>query len=338
MRRVWGLGTVLAIVSTMAGEAVAQTKTGTTILGFLGIEPSARFSAMGNAATSITDDIQALHYNPGALGWIGKGAVHFTHGIWFAGIQYDHAAYAMTLGNWGNASLSVTSLRSGEMPVRTVAQPHGTGENFSVRDLAIGLGYGRQITERFSAGLRVTWANESIWNTGVDLFTLSLGTIYRLTTSGLTLGSSLLNAGTAAHFSGRDLAIQYDADPDRNGDNSTLPATQFADDFPIPIIFRVGLSYPYQLTSNSRVLLSIDASHPSDNTESLDLGWEWTWHDAFSVRGGYQSLYQQDSEFGLTTGVGVRASAGGRPFQIDYGWAYHAFLQDVHRFSFQLHL
>jgi hypothetical protein len=334
-RAIIGIGFGAAL---LADAAAAQTKTGTTILGFLGIEPSARFAAMGNAGGAVADDIQAVHYNPGALGWLGRGAVQFTHGVWFAGIQYDHAALALTLGDWGNASLAVTSLRSGDMEVRTVERPLGTGERFSVRDVAIGLGYGRQITQRFAAGVQLQWASETIWNTGVDLVTASLGTLYRLNDGGLMLGSSLVNVGTRGRFDGRDLAIQFDREPDRYGDNSTLPGSQLTEEFPLPILFRVGLSYPRQVSAQSRLLLSVDALHPSDNTESLDLGWEWTWRDAFSVRGGYQSLYQRDSEFGLTTGLGVRAAAGGRRFQIDYGWAYHAFLEDVHRFTFQLQL
>ena len=320
------------------GQAPAQTKTGTTILQFVAIEPSARLAAMGNAGVAIHDDIQSIYYNPGALGWMSEGAAQFTHGLWFADIQYDYAAVALPLGNLGNASLAVTTLNSGEMDVRTVERPLGTGERFSVRDVAINLGYGRQITDRFAAGMQVNWANETIWNSSVNLFTGSLGTIYRLADNGLTLGASLLNIGTRAAFDGRDLAIQFDQDPDRNGDNSTLPATQFTDEFPAPLTFRVGLAYPHRVSRQSRLLMTADALHPSDNTESLNLGWEWTWREAFAVRGGYQNLFQRDSDFGLTTGVGIRGALGGRHFHVDYGWAYHAFLQDVHRFTFALSL
>jgi hypothetical protein len=332
------LTTALVLVALGGERAAAQTKTGTTILGFLGIEPSARFAAMGNAGVSVPDDIQAIHANPGALGWMSRGAVQFTHGIWFADIQYDYVAAAILLGNWGNASIAVTSLRSGDIDVRTVQQPLGTGERYTVRDVSIGLGYGRQITQRFAAGVQVEWASETIWHSGVDVLTASLGTIYRLSDGGLSLGASLLNVGTRGRFDGDDFAIQYDANPDEAGDNSTLPASQFTDEFAVPVLFRVGLSYPRQVSARSRLLISADAVHPSDNTESLDLGWEWTWRDTLAIRGGYQSLYQRDSEFGLTTGVGVRAGAAGRRFQVDYAWAYHGFLQDVHRFTFQVQL
>lgn len=329
---------ILAAAALWAGEAPAQTKTGTTILQFVAIEPSARLAAMGNAGVAIHDDIQSIYYNPGALGWMSEGAVQFTHGLWFADIQYDYAAVALPMGSLGNVSLAVTTLNSGDMDVRTVERPLGTGERFSVRDVAVNVGYGRQVTDRFAAGLQVNWANETIWNSSVNLFTASIGTTYRLADNGLTLGASMLNIGTNAAFDGRDLAIQYDQNPDVNGDNSTLPATQFTEEFPVPITFRVGLAYPRRLSSRSRLLITADALHPSDNTESLNLGWEWTWREAFSVRGGYQNLYQQDSDFGLTAGVGVQSALGGRHFQVDYGWAYHAFLQEVHRFTFTLAL
>lgn len=329
---------ILAAAALWGEMAQAQTKTGTTILQFMAIEPSARLAAMGNAGVAIHDDIQSIYYNPGALGWMSEGAVQLTHGLWFADIQYDYAAVALPLGELGNVSLAVTTLNSGDMDVRTVDRPLGTGERFSVRDVGINLGYGRQVTDRFAAGIQVNWANETIWNSSVNLFTGSIGTTYRLADNGLTLGASLLNVGTRGRFDGRDLAIQYDQDPDRNGDNSTLPATQFTDEFPVPITFRVGLAYPHQTSARSRLLITADALHPSDNTESMDLGWEWTWREAFSVRGGYQNLYQRDSDFGLTTGVGVRGGIGGRHFQVDYGWAYHAFLQEVHRFTVTLAL
>lgn len=333
------LTTAILAAAALWGEmAQAQTKTGTTILQFLAIEPSARLAAMGNAGVAIHDDIQSIYYNPGALGWMSEGAVQLTHGLWFADIQYDYAAVALPLGELGNVLLAVTTLNSGDMDVRTVDRPLGTGERFSVRDVGINLGYGRQVTDRFAAGIQVNWANETIWNSSVNLFTGSIGTTYRLADNGLTLGASLLNVGTRGRFDGRDLAIQYDQDPDRNGDNSTLPATQFTDEFPVPITFRVGLAYPRQTSARSRLLITADALHPSDNTESMDLGWEWTWREAFSIRGGYQNLYQRDSDFGLTTGVGVRGGIGGRHFQVDYGWAYHAFLQEVHRFTVTLAL
>lgn len=224
----------------------------------------------------------------------------------------------------------------GEIDVRTVAQPLGTGERYSVQDLAIGLGYGRQITDRFAAGAQINYVSETIWHSSMHVITASIGTSYRINNHGLTLGSSLLQFGTKGRYEGSDLAIEYDGDPSQAGDNSALPADQFTDEFPVPILFRVGLSYPQRLSESSRLLVVVDAFHPSDNTEGMSIGWEWNYKDTLAVRGGYQNLLQQDSEVGLTGGVGLQGGLGQQQYHVDYAWTYHAFLQGTHRVTFVL--
>jgi hypothetical protein len=319
-----------------AAPARAQSKTGTTFGEFIGIGSSARLAAMGNAGTAVGEGIQSVYYNPGAIGATGGTSLQFTHGFWFADIAYDYAAVLFSMGNVGNAFLSVTSLNSGDIDVRTVAQPLGTGEHYSVQNVALGLGYGRQITDRFAAGLQLQYLTETIWHSSADAFTVSVGSSYRLSDQGAILGASLLNFGTKAQYAGSDLAVQYDPEPDIYGNNSALPAHQSTDRFPVPVLFRVGLSYPKRLSETSTLLLTVDAAHPSNNTESLSLGWEWQWRQAFAVRAGYENLAQRDSELGLTAGLGFRTSTGPRHFEFDYAWSYHLTLSETHRLTFVL--
>jgi long-subunit fatty acid transport protein len=330
--------TSILVVVLCAEAASAQTKTGTTVGQFMGIEPSGRIAAMGNAGVALSDGIQCIYYNPAAAAELDRPALQFTHGYWFADIGYDYAAGLLPVGRLGNLFASVTTLQSGDIDVRTVEQPLGTGEHFDVQDVGLGLGWGRQFTARFGAGVQVNYLSETIWHSSMHTVTVNAGTIYRLTESGLALGSSLSNFGTRARFSGRDLAIQYDNDPSRHGDNSTLPADQFTDEFPVPILFRVGMSYPRRFGDASTLQVTIDACHPSDNTESISAGGEWSWKDTLSLRAGYQNLYQRDSELGLTAGIGLRGGIGKNRFQFDYAWAYHSTLNETHRLTFALTL
>src|SRR4030095_5445582 len=128
-----------------------------------------------------------------------------------------YAALAWPAGNIGNFFGSVQTLDSGDMDVRTVEQPLRTGERYSVQDLALGIAYARQITDRFSAGAQMNYLSETIWHSKMHTVTFNFGTLYRLTTSGLMLGASLANFGTNGRFDGRDLEIQYDNDPSRHG-------------------------------------------------------------------------------------------------------------------------
>ncbi|HEX7879437.1 MAG TPA: PorV/PorQ family protein, partial [Candidatus Eisenbacteria bacterium] len=242
-------------------------------------------------------------------------------------------AGAFTFQNVGTFMLGITALNSGDIGVRTVDQPLGTGEQYSVTDLGLSLGYGRQITSRFSAGTQLTYANETIWHSSLHLLTFNIGTVYKLTDDNLQLGACVNNIGTRTSLDGRDLAITFDQDPDAHGDNGTLPATQFTDDFPVPILFRVGLAYPKTLGPRSRILFALDAFHPSDNSESVSAGAEWLFRDTFAVRAGYQQLFQTDSDVGVTLGLGIRGGLGYSRFHVDYAWADHDYLEETHRFT-----
>ena len=317
-----------------AGSAGAQSKTGTAIGQFLLIEPSARLAAMGNAGVACSDNLQGVYYNAAAIGELDTGGLQITHSEWFADINYDYVAGAIYLGSMGSAFASVTALNSGDIDVRTVDQPLGTGERYSVSDLALGLGYGRHITDRFSAGLQVNYLQETIWHTSMRTLTLNAGTLYRLNDQGLRLGASLSNYGTRGRFTGRDLAIQYDNVPGQNGDNSSLPGERLTDDFPVPVLFRVGLSYPRSTGAESSLLLAVDAFHPSDNSESVSAGAEWTWRDALALRIGAQNVGQEDAESGLTLGAGLGGDIGARRFSCDYAWADFGRLMETHRLTF----
>lgn len=233
----------------------------------------------------------------------------------------------------GNFFASVTSLNSGKMDVRTVEQPLGTGEEFDVANVAIGLGYGLRVTSRFATGVQVNLGTERIWHTSNTLLTFSVGTVYKLNDSGATLGFGLMNFGTSARFTGGDLAIQYDPDPTVSGNNGALPGEQATDAFPVPVMFRLGLGVPFQTSDDSRFLAVLEGLHPSDNSESANLGLEWEWKRMFALRAGYQTLFQVDGELGLTMGFGVKGVLGSNTYQVDYAWAGHESLQDTHRVS-----
>jgi hypothetical protein len=288
---------------------------------------------MGNAGSSLYDDVVAAYYNPAALGFQRGVGVQFTHSVWLADISYNYAAAAVQIGEIGNLFLSVTTLNSGEIDVRTVEQPLGTGERYSVTDLAFGLGYGRQISERFSFGLQVGYMQETIWRSTLSAFSLNVGAIYRLDPEGLHLGASISHFGTRAGFAGSDLRIQYDFDPDRYGDNSALPAQFYVEDYPLPILFRVGLSMPFTVGDQHRIQVAVDAFHPSDNNESVSAGIEYAFLRTVFLRAGYQNLFLEDSEVGLTLGAGVNAGVDGMDLRFDYAWADHGRLKDTQRFT-----
>lgn len=326
--------TTFFLTAFCANDLFAQAKTGTSVGQFLMIEPSARIAGMGNAGATLYGELLAAYYNPAAIGLQQFHSVQFTHSTWLADIAYDYAAMGLVLGNIGNLYASVTSLNSGEIDVRTVEQPLGTGERYTVSNLAFGIGYGRQISERFSLGVQVSYIRETIWHSSLSAFGFNVGTIYRISETGLHIGASLSNFGTRAKYDGRDLRIQYDQDPRKYGDNGSLPAQLFTDEFPLPVMFRVGIGLPINVAEDHRFHVVVDAYHPSDNTESISFGAEYTFLDMFSLRGGYQNLFLQDSEVGLTLGAGLHYRMADYGVSFDYAWANYGRLDETHRLTF----
>ena len=323
-------------VAIAAAPALAQSKAGTTIGQFLLIEPSARITAMGNAGVSLLGGLDAAYYNPAAVSTIERYEVVFSHSEWLADIRYDYAGIAIPMGRFGIAYGTVTSLGSGEIDVRTVAQPLGTGERYTVNDIAFGLGYGRAITDRFSVGGQVSYMQETIWHSTVSAMGLNIGTMFKVAEHGLHIGSSLSNFGTQASYDGRDLRILYDNDPARYGDNGALPGLRFTDPFALPVMLRVGLGWPVRIDPANSLQLAVDAFHRSDNSESVSMGAEWAYREVVALRAGYQNLFLEDSEMGLTLGAGVGGKLDVYGYRLDYAWADHGRLGSTQRFSFDI--
>ena len=77
----------------------------------------------------------------------------------------------------------------------------------------------------------------------------------------------------------------YDQNVNAHGDNGALPAELFLNSYPLPILFRVGVGMPVTVDANNKIYIALDAFHPSDNTESVSMGAEWTIFNLFSLSG-----------------------------------------------------
>ncbi|HZW39402.1 MAG TPA: PorV/PorQ family protein [Ignavibacteriaceae bacterium] len=324
---------------SLLNETYSQSKTGTTIGQFLKIEPSARLAAMGNAGSASSGEVISLFYNPASLGLLQRTDIQFTYNKWLADITYNYAAIGINFADIGTLALQVTSLNSGEISVRTVDLPEGTGEKYTVNDFSIGLGYGLMLTDRVSVGFQINYITENIWHSSLATFGLNFGVQYRLYEGGPTLGASVSNFGPAAKYDGRDLFFDYDINPRVYGDNNKLPSEFRTDSYSLPTIYRAGISFPFNFGDDYKFLIAADAIHPNDNFESINIGGEFTLLKLFSIRGGYRNLFLEDSEGGLVLGSGVNMNIlQSYNIRFDYAWADYGRLNEVHRITVSMNL
>ncbi|MBN1409062.1 MAG: hypothetical protein JW956_14780, partial [Calditrichaceae bacterium] len=153
----------------------------------------------------------------------------------------------------------------------------------------------------------------------------------------LSVGMQIANFGSSLQFTGRDTEIKVDNDPKYNS-NDRLPATLSTDAYPLPLVFRFGLALTPINSRNNRFVTAIDLIHPSNNTESINLGMEYVYHDIISVRSGYHALLERDFETtgGLTLGFGLQIYIKDIVVVLDYAYRDFGILPGVDRYSCSL--
>lgn len=325
--------TSISFALIFAFQLNAQTtKTGTTAAQVLKFNVGPRAIGMGGAFTAVSDDISALYWNPSGSANIPSSEVFFNHTSLYADVRHDFAAFATNLQNLGTVGLFVSVLSMDEMMVRTIENPEGTGEFFDYNTLVLGVNYSKFLTENFSIGFNAKYISENLWHMNATGFAIDLGTLYKIQVlNELRIAASISNFGTKMQLSGRDVTVIY---PSGSGNSNLINTNIELDKFDLPLLFRFGLSADVIKEETSRLTLAVDAVHPNDHTEFINTGAEYAWNEIIYLRAGYNSLFEKDSEKGLTLGFGLNYRIIDLiKVKLDYAYQDFGRLTEVHYFS-----
>ncbi|HEY9167610.1 MAG TPA: PorV/PorQ family protein [Candidatus Kryptonia bacterium] len=327
----------LVLISSAAfcqGFISNVSKRGTTAAPFLEISQGARATSMGSAFVAIANDESAFYWNPAGLARIDGVGIMFDHTNWLAQVGYNFLAASYNLGSIGTVGVSFTSSSYGDMKVTTVDNPEGTGQIFTATDIAFSLGYGINLTNDFAIGFNPKVVYQSIWEASATGLAMDLGVLYRTPFEGIILGMSISNFGTKMQMQGGSLLVTYDPDLSTIGNNGKIPAYLGTDSWSLPLTFRVGVAYSPISTNLHKFTIDIDALHPSDNYESVDVGGEYVFDDIVSIRGGYKSMFLSNSEESYTLGFGLKqVMFGNVAIALDYAYEDFGRLTYIQKFT-----
>ncbi len=340
MRRINHL-LIIAVMLLGAGQFVLAkgvTKTGTTAAKFLSIGIGPRAIAMGGAFTATANDATAMYWNPAGIDLAENNQFVFTQTNWFVDIKVNYVGAIFKAGLLGTVGVNMTAVTMSDMEVTTEKNPEGTGDYFSAGMYAFGVTFARHLTQKFVIGANVKLIRETISQSSAVGVAMDLGTMFTTPFYGIRLSTSISNYGSKMHIQGDDLLIQHDPDPNIAGDNSNLNAFYETDQFELPLRLQIGLARDFQLFEGQRLTLAVEAAHPNDNSEYMNIGGELAlFHERVFIRGGFKSLFMKDREEGLTLGVGYKTPRLGQfNLQLDYSFQDHVHLGDVHTFGFIL--
>jgi hypothetical protein len=302
------------IVAVSPADLLAQAKVGTTGAQFLELGVSARSMGMADAFTAVSNDVSAVYYNPAGLTSLLGTEIMATYIDMPAGVEYGFAAVGFPLESVGGVlGFGVYALTSGSIIERTynrgVDYPdegiYGTGRKFAWNDLAVSVGYGRYLTDRFSIGFTVRYIGEFVSDYSASSWSADVGTSYNTGYRDFKLAMAITNFGPDLKF------IEKAA--------------------PLPINFKFGGSISAVEGGDHVVTLSAEGSHPSDNLEKYNAGMEYVFKDRFALRLGGRFNYDTD---GFTAGAGMRLPYGEDGLiSFDYAFQDFGILTEVHRFT-----
>lgn len=331
------LSILILILVSQAGYSQTIGRVGSTAAPFLKIGIGGRALGMGEAYTTRAEDVTAIYWNPAGLANISQMQVLLNHYEYIADLYYDFGAVAIPLGNVGTVGTYLAYLGMPDIERTTIQFPNGTGEKVTANSYVFGICYARALTDRFSIGGGVKYIRETIWHSSAQGFAFDVGVFYRAFFKNLKIGMSISNFGTEMQMQGRDMLIQHDINDTFEGNNENIGGHLDADHFPLPILFRTGISAniteDFFNLKNYDWIVAADAVHPNDNKEYLSLGTELTIHDMIALRTGFRQLFLEDREGGLTLGFGLHFKAARTAINLDYANIDYGRLDKQDKFS-----
>lgn len=329
---------VISLLGFLFNTGIAQDnqKLAQSGFQFLSVVSDARAAALAEAMTALEIGSSALFFNPAGMADM-PNFIDATASInqWIADIR--HSTFSLAInpfdGDYGVLGFSLQYVDYGDFYGTRVneASPQGYDDTgiFSLNALAIGVGYAKQLTDRFSIGGQIRWVHQDLGesiiakNTFTDTtgarfadaanvsnelspLVFDFGTQFRTGLKSLVFGMSIRNF--SAEYKYAEEGIQA------------------------PLVFTLGISmnvldFIEELPFDQSLYISVDASHHRDHPEQVKVGLDYKVMKVLSLRGGYtSSTFEQG---GFSFGVGISQFG----FEFDYSYTPFGVFDKVQRLT-----
>ncbi|MGH7596748.1 MAG: PorV/PorQ family protein [bacterium] len=316
---------IVCLVAAATAEAQENKKLAQAGLQFLSVVSDAQAGAMGGAMTSLELQSSSLFFNPAGMANLnGLFDVSVSQNQWITDINHNTVSLALRPadGRFGVFGFSLQNVDYGEVLGTVVADnPQGYEDTgvISPSALAIGIGYAKALSNRFSVGGQVKWVRQELGESvipaagnttttvknEVSPIAFDFGTLFKTGVKSLTFGMSVRNFSQEIEF-------------EQEG-------------FQLPLLFSLGISMNVMDLINpgglkQSAMISIDATHPRDHPEQLIFALDYKLMEILSLRGGYITNNDED---GPTFGFGL-AKFG---LQLDYAYTPFGVFDSVQRMT-----
>ncbi len=295
----YGLCALLLGLVGVSPAAAQFNNVGTSAANFLKIPVGPRGTAVGGAYTALTNDATSLYWNVAGMTGVPNNEVTLTTNVWLLDLRHDYLGAVFSVGDFDRIGISISYLSYGEaMKVTTPAQPRGTGVEFTAYDVAVGLGYARQLTDRFSAGAQIKFIRESISQSAASGVAFDLGLIFQSEWNDLRIGAAITNFGPDMQMTGDDLRTKLDPHLTTGSNPDDVPLFLETVNYSLPIQFQVGIALTPMKSESVALTTMLDVRDARDFNQEIRLGGELLLMNTLYLRGGANLIVVEGSFFG----------------------------------------
>ncbi len=320
-----GLLCIFFITTTAHAQLIpvlGSQRAGTAMAQFLKIGVGARAVGMGEAFVAVANDASALYWNPAGLAQMSRNELIFSHVNWPVDVRHEFVGYVHRFGGANALGFSLTALHTDDLEETTEFQPLGTGNYAPFGDIAVGLSFARQMTDRFSFGVTLKYMDETLAELHARNVFVDFGTYYRTGFGNSRFAVAVTNFGTNIKPSG---TVTY-----RDG-----ASTNRFQDFSPPTIFRVGFATEVVDNEAHKMTTALQLNHPNDNAENVSAGVEYWWRKTLALRSGYRLNADEQS---FTFGAGVAIPLARYHLNLDFAYSDFGRLGNATRVAAQFRL
>ncbi len=323
----------LAVTLLLAGAVQAQSdRKGTAGAQYLLVPVTASTATLGAAYTAGGTSVSALESllsNPAGLAQNDGTGVIFSRTNYVADIGINYFGVAQNFGN-NSIALTLSSWDFGDIPLQTENQPTISSRTYSASTIVAGLTYGRQFTDRISAGVTAKALSERIDDVNSSGVAFDIGMAYTVGESGLRFGVSLQNFGPSMNFGGNGL-VQFNRLTNQRANATPNAVSLEGADYELPSQLNFGATYTRSLGTSASVTALTNFRSNSFSEDEYSGGLELGFANILYVRGGVQLQENMDESFyeGYNFGGGLNLDVNGTALRVDYGYRSVEFFDAV---------
>jgi hypothetical protein len=312
-RRMGLILTTLFAAATLA--TAAQQDRGQASLTWLSIPSSPRDAALGVTVSLSDRDASTALHNPAGLTTVNRPSIVLQRNVWISDMHVTDLAVSYPLRPVGTLALTMRSMDYGVFEFTSPAANESGYVDLDASDAgdvgayAIGLAFGRNLTDQLSIGIHGKYARENLGTVSgsaasVEQMLLDLGTHYYSVATGITLAALISNAG------------------------ATSTATDGNASFAPPTAFTLGVMYdalaPYLPPDTPAALvIRVQGSQPQDGDREYSVGSEFRYNVTARIHAALRTGWTQLDSGGLTLGLGIGGELDIARMTFDYAYVDH---------------